>query len=815
MQYLIDQGVMPSRIRDRSARTALHFASEKGHTAVVKVLIEKLPKLFQLDDCAEGTSIHLAASNGHTEIIKLFLKAADKSKGYRTPCKDNGATSSEASSLEYVDEIPPECFINVLSTSPRDNRTPLHEAVINGHKDIVELLVAWVKENGSQNKGFFPSSSNTHTPTMGHLHPPSSPMTPATPTSSRTPSFSAGIDMRTTRGRTPLQEAVKICNMDIADILIKAGADINVVMRPALDATVNTDLTALVESALACNLEMVRFLLKRGATDARLKALTRVLRIKDNELAIQIAGVLLCYNSTISVDSSLIELRRRAGKDSNQLPLPLMINWGGKKLSFIHKSWLSLVMVEPELPKANQYCISQINISDNTLESLPIEIFQIESLQRLEATRNSITSLPIVESEEGSGWNCNSLTHVDFSHNELTSIPVVLFKLPDLKDLSLNYNNITSIPMEFWSATRLQKLHLQHNELTSFPSPVCHRDSGIGTIEDSDSNQLQASMSISSFPVRDSLFQFSPPSHRPNRLTTPAMKQIPQVKPRTRLQTSPGSMNMLTEKRFSLPSVVQPRSRLLEMFSTETGEAGFEEDTEFEVFESNSTEESLIFSLESLDLSHNKLVSIPNSLSCLAPKLKRLHLHHNSLKSLGCITDYPAELELLDASFNQLSTAVAFAPSRESLRLLPCAQKLLSLSIENITPTRCMHRNHRVLKKLGYLKLSKNKLVDLQLFRTVKREPSAELTSSIDDGKRRLSLAADPTAAIRQRDFSKSTGAPAVNRSAETIGGGGGGQSMSSDGSKDGDSSKDTDEREEVLYCLYPQLSTLDIGYNK
>lgn len=820
VEYLIDQGVMPSRISDRSGKTALHFATEKGHTEVVKVLITRLPKLFQLDDSpTDGTSIHIAARNGHTEIVKLFLEAAVKAKGYRTPCKGDNSPK-ETSSLEYLDEIPPECFINILSTSPQDNRTPLHEAVIGEHKDIVELLVGHVKENGIhvQPKGFFLPSTNTpiSTPTLGHLHPPSSPMTPATPTSTRTPSSSTPIDMRTTRGRTPLQEAVRLSNIDIADVLIKAGADINIVMRPALDTTANTDITALVESSLACNLDMVRFLLKRGATDARLKALTRVLRIKDNPVAIQIAGVLLCYNSTVSVDSSLIELRRRAGKDTNQLPLPLMINWAGKKLPFIDRSWIPMVLVEPELPKATEYCISQLNISDNNLKALPIEIFQIQTLQRFEACRNSITTLPVIDTEDDSGWECKSLAHVDLSHNELESVPVVLFKLPDLKDLTLNYNRITSIPIQLWSAPRLQKLHLQHNLLTSFPSPVCHRDSGIGTIEDNDSSHhLQASMSISSFPVRDSLFQFSPPNRRPDRLTMPtAMRPIvPQGKSRTRLQTSPGSMSTYSDKRHSMPSLVQPRSRLLELFTT-NGETEYEEETEFEVFESSSTEELQVFSLESLDLSHNKLVSIPNSLACLAPKLKRLHLHHNNLKSLGCITDYPAELELLDASVNELSTAVAFAPSRESLRLLPCAQKLLSTSMESIIPSRCVHRNHRTMKKLGYLKLSKNKLVDLQLFRTVKHESSAELTSSIDESKRRLSLVTEQVNAIRYKELSKST-APGVNTDINSIIPGPPGVSMSSDGSKDGDSSKESYGKEEVLYCLYPQLSTLDVGHNK
>ena len=815
VDYLIEMGATPTCMQDRVSRTALHFASEKGHTDVVKKLLEKLPKLLQHDDSQVGTSVHLAARAGHIEIVKLFLDAADKVKGYRTPCRQ----PNESSSLEYVNEIPSECFINLLSTSPQDNRTPLHEAVIGGHTDIVELIVIWMKDNPVQNKSFFQSMglSPMSSPSQSHLQPPGTPVMPITPTSARTPttSSSSGIDLMTTRGRTPLQEAVKKGNIDIVEILIKGGADINVVMRPALDVTANADLTALVESALACDLKMVKFLLQRGATDARLKALTRVLRISRNEIAIKIVGLLLCFNSTVSVDTPVIELRRRAGKDSKDLPLPIVINWSSKKLPFIHSSWLPMTLVEAQLPMANQYCITQLNISDNKLETLPLEIFQLDNLERLDVSRNTIVSLPIVEEGGDAGWKCRSLSHIDISHNELESLPNILFELPELKDITANHNRITDIPMEFWSAPRLQKILLQHNLLTSFPSPVVHRDSGIGTLDtahDIATRGLQASMSVSDYPIS----QVSPPNIRNERITTPSRKRLSQNVSRGRLLTSPGNLSSMVDRRSSVPTMNPPRSRLLEMFSTEVGGVGFEEESELEVFDVTSSEEYDVFSLESLDLSHNKITAIPSSLSCLAPNLKRLHLHHNKLKSLGCITDYPMDLELIDASFNNLSTAIACAPPRENLRLLPCAQKLLqpSNTVDYSTPTRCSHRNHRVLKKVGYLKLANNQLVDLQLFRTFVRDMSSggggELTSSMDDTKlERRSNTVGEIMSPNHKDFTKSSG---PSSAIEVVKG-----SMNSSDGSGGSGSKEQGGggKEEILYCLYPQLTTLDIGNNK
>ena len=822
VEYLVDQGAIITRTPDRTARTALHFAAENGHAPVVAFLIKHLPKLLIADDSGDGTSLHLAARHGHIDVVKIFLEAATRGENYRTPCKSNAELTDSIS----LDSTPPEVHINVFAQSPVDSRTPLHEAVIEGHTEIVRCIISWLKNNSQKKSGFLSPSPIGLSPLpspSGPLPSPVSPRTPQTPLTSsgaiRTPSQSSAtkIDLLTERGRTPLHEASRLNHTDIIELLLDGGADINSVMRPSIDRTANADLTALVQAAMMNDVNMVRFLLQHGATDARLKALTRVLRMSHND----VAGLLLCYNGSVTVDTAGMELRKRAGKETNTSPLLISVNWASKKLPYIHPSWLEAVITESPKPAADFYAMSQLNVSDNNLSELPLAVFQLECLSRLDVSRNSISSLPVPDPEEDSPWLCCSLNHIDISNNNLNTLPINLFNLPELKELFCNNNAIREVPIEVWQAPKLQKLLLQRNQLESFPSPLALRDSGFNTLETTppDHNQLNISLSMPDI-------SFAPKS---GPITVPFMEKgnveiDPKSTPfkRGRLQTTPGQFftmsqsvsSAFTDRRVSYPSNMLLRSRLRELFDTQIEGDVFEDFEIADVLETNKQDTNKeLFQLETLDLSYNELTSLPSGLCCLAPRLQKLHLHHNKLKSLGCITDFPADIELLDTCNNQLTTPISCAPPRENLRNLSCAQKLLQISngsLESATPTRCSHRTHRVLRKLGYLKLAHNQLVDIQLFRTTEREHNFDLTSSMDDSRLDRRLKSYSETSFIQKNFSKSS---VGFRGIEGAKGSASSNEGSSDESRERKESSSSSI--EVLYCLYPQLSTIDLGYNK
>ena len=815
----------PTIIFDKSLRTALHYAAEGGNVDIVRALLQKMPRLLEFDESQEGTSLHLAARHGRVDVVKFFLGIASVSESERPPCKPRNEELPDSTSLDKpVDERSVEQYVNVISRSPKDCKTPLHEAAINGHVEIVRAFVDHLQQYPPQKRRFHtPTTASSPAPSPGLSPNPSpAPTTPRGPP--RTPTLghnTTGIDLMTTRGLTPLHEAARRGYTQIIEILLDAGADINAIMRPGIDITVNAELTALVEAGMSNKIDMVRFLLQKGATDARLKALHRVIRPAYND----IAGVLLSHNGAVTVDNGLMEIKKRKGNEDVNSTLLLSVSWAGKKLPYIHPSWLAATIIEAPRPKADLYAISQLNVSENTLHELPIEVFQLRHLHHLDASRNEISTIPVLETKDEGGWECQCMEFVDLSKNQLTSLPSVLLKLPHLRELNVCHNKIQEVPMEIWLAPSLKKLYLQNNLLTSIPSPLSRRDSGISTWEPSGDERTDGGQALSSF---------SPPAEfasLPLNLSTPpsryAVTSLTRhhnpnlLLRRRRLETSPIREDLCEsvsqKRRVSFP-IISNHSRLLDMFSDNQLEPNvFDEGEDFSSFFSSEKVEQ--FSLEVLDLSNNKLTEIPTGLSCLAPQLQKMLLHHNQLVSLGSISDYPAEIELLDVGYNQLTTAIAFNLQRDDLRSLPCAQKmLLSHSRSSFASVTCSHRTHSLLKKLSYLRLNNNQLKDMQLFqeRWWKRR---DLGLSIDETnlRRRTQSYGDRHRVDSARQgFNKSAvevSPSSHKRSAK--------ESVSEDSSDEGSSSssgtskRGSQDLQCQVICAFPTLSSLDVSYNQ
>lgn len=123
---------------DKDSGTPLHLASENGHEAIVKLLLEKGADLEALDS-DDSTPLHRASENGYHEVVKLLLhKKVDKERRDRF----------DRTPLYLASENGHEAVVGLLlgegtyqETHDRFRRTPLHLASENGHEAVVKLLL--------------------------------------------------------------------------------------------------------------------------------------------------------------------------------------------------------------------------------------------------------------------------------------------------------------------------------------------------------------------------------------------------------------------------------------------------------------------------------------------------------------------------------------------------------------------------------------------------------------------------------------------------------------------------------------------------
>ena len=818
-------------------KTALHFACQAGHTNVVICLLNRLPALLAIDDSPQETSLHIAAREGHVEIVRNLLAVAGRAEQLKTP---EGSVEVEAylygSKEEKVvmNDVLPEIIVDVLAPSVQDKKTPLHEAAENGHTNIVKLLIEYMREYRAPKR---PSVDMLpgHTPhwSEGLM---------ATPTtqgeSPLKTNIVPGIDTFTVKGQTAFHEAARKGHFEVLENLLQAGADINAIMRPS------QDLTALVQASLMGRVDIVRFLLQHGATDARLKALTRTLRKQENKEDYDaVVGVLLCYNGGIHQLSADIRSRSKQAESNTQPTSTVMldISWNSKSLPYIRREWLQLATTELPRPKGHTCAIAQLDISSNVLTEVPLEIFQLPHLTQLEMGKNRLKALPTVPHRTGGGWTCQKLSQLEINSNELTFLPACLFALPELKELNANDNNLKEVPAAIWTAPKLQKVYLNHNKLEVFP------------FEETSPWDSPASPAYLSFErgeqntsLPDSGYaEFSPGGMEPTEesvtrarrrsLVLPFSTPSSSVTPRSR-----GATAIVGRKGGQAQT--QFMSRRFESFlSTSLEEEEFEElDTP------DLTDGKESSPLEALDLSHNALCSIPAGLSCFAPKLQKLNVSYNHIKSLGSINDYPVDIEMLDATHNELHTAIAPVTS-EGRNYQPCARRQIgaaqtasgSLSASSVEFTfsykPCAHRAHRNLRRLATLKLSDNQLVDLQLFRLVSRNKSGDLTASFEEStmtlKQMANTASDPFAMVVSPTTPRSVSSSprdVVSKSvmvSQTASGKRGKEPLKQTESSNSSPSSSSQEESGsgqgvpqspsmIISPLFPQLSTLEVARN-
>ncbi len=844
------------------------MAAQIGNSEIVISLLNRLPALLALDDLPKETSLHIAAREGHTEVVRNLLAVAARAEQLKTPDQsyeeEPSTFTSENRKIEMNSSLGEIC-IDVMTPSFQDQRTPLHESAMNNHVDVVRLLVDFLREYRGR---CTPSKVDlakvdSHFPGFSPQRHSGVPLGPPSRKANAVP----GIDAMTMRGKTAFHEAARLGYFEVMAVLLQSGADINSYMRPMLDENINTDLTALLQACLMNRIDIVRFLLQHGATDARLKALKRTLRVPYDS----VAGLLLCYNGGVQVVSAdePRQSRRHSKpkpKDPNAPSVLVNVAWNSKNLPYIRKEWLGLATVELLKSKDSTCAISQLDISSNQLTELPIAIFQLPYLTQLEAGRNKLKSLPFLADEPNDGgWSCHKLQSVDFNSNELATLPFPLFILRELKEIYANENKLTELPVAMWNAPKLQKLSVNRNLLERLPIPVDWEPDGspiaLSSLAES---QVGLTENLVSTPnTGDSGYMDSEPAGLEPHGLRGFRYGLGEVSDESFEKRRRKSMPLFPFEKRHGSTMTRPMtiartksaapeqsfcSRIYENFYDTNIKVDEIEDIETD---GGTEEDGVTFPLEVLDVSRNRLLSVPPGLSCLAPKLQKLNVSFNKVKVLGQVSDYPLDLEFLDACNNEIHSAINPALSHSDIRFYqPCSQKQLGASLLSTCTTEasttsspfqykpCSHRMHRNLRKLTTLKLNHNQLVDIQLFRLVSRQRSTDLTASFEESvvKHRANTASDPFAMVLSPTSKQQPSKEDLASKSATVGrmsslkrgrvrmsdlvdtqrsaGSSSSNSSPSNSSREGSSSSEQPAHPMIISPLFPQLSTLEVAHN-
>ena len=126
---------------EKSGAKFIHFATEMGYTSVIeKVLkVNGYNQVHSKDDQNQFTPLFLASTRGHTEIVKMLLQS-----GAEVNCQEVwGFTPLHGASKSGHFEVAKLLIENGANVSSltKEKWTPLHLATNNGHVEVAELLL--------------------------------------------------------------------------------------------------------------------------------------------------------------------------------------------------------------------------------------------------------------------------------------------------------------------------------------------------------------------------------------------------------------------------------------------------------------------------------------------------------------------------------------------------------------------------------------------------------------------------------------------------------------------------------------------------
>jgi len=116
-----------------------------------------------------------------------------------------------------------------------------------------------------------------------------------------------------------------------------------------------------------------------------------------------------------------------------------------------------------ELFLDENFCVQELYLQHNQLTSIPIELWEIDTISIFNASANQIDSIPSEIS------HLPNLVQFIFADNKLTFIPEEIGTLEYLEELNLSFNQIESLPSSIGNLYSLTKFYVAYNKLKELP----------------------------------------------------------------------------------------------------------------------------------------------------------------------------------------------------------------------------------------------------------------------------------------------------------------------------------------------------------
>ncbi|KAF1770229.1 hypothetical protein GCK72_002047 [Caenorhabditis remanei] len=512
------------------------------------------------------------------------------------------------------------------------------------------------------------------------------------------------LDVYCTRGRTPFMLAAFNQNLPLMNLLLDAGADINLPLA-VLDTEYSVEegrcigSGALVEAVRSDGLHVVHFLLDRGALDTDNKALRLAAQGK-NEKLIRVFLVRLVFAdpeykiNKKNIDVGQIQVGQSLLPSSLCPSKAAQLNWNSANLENLQSDWFvaAALHVNPRLrtTRLSLAAITRVDLSDNRLTTFPSILFQMPSLRSLNIADNSIRTIEIPTYYISS----TSLEILNLRNNQLECLTIqFLSSLPQLQQLDVSKNELSQLPEYIWLCPSLKELNASHNRLSALPM-VARASRG-------ERPRLQSSNNNSN-------------TQSPSHETNPIVVDDP-------------------------PNVTTNPLRRQNVWQASINLSKVDDDSLFPDFPVTSSN-----TLTTINLSFNKFHTFPFCLACTCPRLLILNMSNNSMTSLPPMTCVPAHLRTLDLSYNKIQESFveatplhivchAVPPTTANGSMLPKrrnsparqhrsrsksavrSQRSLSVSrhhtvIDSQKEEECVHKRHDSLEWLKTLQLAGNRL---------------------------------------------------------------------------------------------------------